>query len=84
MCDESTDSSNTEQVVFCIIWTNDELEPHKEFIRLYKVDNIYTNTSYESLPFQLSRPIRQNIFRVSKLGTVLGMSDSFGECYISD
>ena len=44
MCDERTDSSNREQVVLCIRWINDELEPHEDFIGLYKVDNILANT----------------------------------------
>ena len=35
-----------------------------------------------SWPPFLLQAIPQNIFRVSK-GTVQGMSDSFGECYIS-
>ena len=44
ICDECTDSSNREQVVLCIRWINDELEPHEDFIGLYKVDNILANT----------------------------------------
>ena len=32
MCDECTDPSNREQVVLCIRWINDELEPHEDFI----------------------------------------------------
>ena len=44
MCDECTDSSNREQVVICIRWINDELEPHEDFIGLYMVDDIRANT----------------------------------------
>lgn len=38
MSDECTDSSNREQLVTCIRWINDQLEPHEDFIGLYQVD----------------------------------------------
>ena len=44
MIDETTDSSNREQVVVCIRWVDDQLEPHEEFIALYKVDDICSST----------------------------------------
>ena len=44
MADEVTDASNREQVVVCMRWVNDELQPHEDFLGLYKVDNIQSNT----------------------------------------
>lgn len=34
MLDETTDSSNKEQAVFCIRWVDNKLEAHEEFIGL--------------------------------------------------
>ena len=44
MCDECTDAFNREKVIICIRWINDELEAQKDFIGLYKVDDICTST----------------------------------------
>ena len=44
MSDECTDSSNKEQLVICIRWVDDYLEPHEDFIDLYQVDNICART----------------------------------------
>ena len=44
MADECTDSSNKEQLVICIRWIDDHLDPHEDFIGLYKVDNITADT----------------------------------------
>ena len=40
MIDETTDSSNSEQLVIVIRWVNDDLSIHEEFIGLYKTDSI--------------------------------------------
>ena len=40
MADEVTDSSNKEQLVICLRWVDNHLNPHKEFIGLYSVDRI--------------------------------------------
>ena len=44
MADECTDSSNKEQLVICIRWIDDHLDPHEDFNGLYKVDNITADT----------------------------------------
>ena len=68
MCDECTDSSNREQVVLCIRWINDELEPHEDFIGLYKVDNILANT--------IVSVIKDSLIRMN-----LSLSKCRGQCY---
>ena len=45
MVDETTDLSNTEQMVFCLRYVDDSLEVHEEFIGLYSLDS----TSAESI-----------------------------------
>ena len=37
MADESADVSNEEQVVICIRWVDENLQPHEEFIALEHV-----------------------------------------------
>ena len=37
MADESSDISNVQQVVICIRWVDNMLEPHEEFIGLHPV-----------------------------------------------
>ena len=44
MADECTDSSNKKQLIICIRWIDDHLDPHEDFIGLYKVDNITADT----------------------------------------
>lgn len=39
MVDETTDLSNTEQMVFCLCYVDDDLEVHEEFIGIYKLDS---------------------------------------------
>ena len=39
MVDETTDLSNTEQMVFCLRYVDDSLEVHEEFIGLYSLDS---------------------------------------------
>ena len=40
MMDETTDVSNTEQVVIVFRWVSDSLEVHEEFFGLYQVASI--------------------------------------------
>ena len=40
MTDEVTDSSNKEQLIICLRWVNNHLNPHEDFIGLYSVDQI--------------------------------------------
>ena len=44
MSDECTDASNREQLVICIRWVDSNLEPHEEFVGLYKIDDIKADT----------------------------------------
>ena len=39
MVDETTDVSNCEQLVFCVRFVDDELNPHEEFVGLHKYGN---------------------------------------------
>ena len=43
ICDECTDASNREQLVICIRWIDEHLQPQDEFIGLYKIDDISAN-----------------------------------------
>ena len=49
MCDERTDSSNREQLSVCIRWVDSELEPHEDFIGLYKMDSICASDIVKAL-----------------------------------
>ena len=40
MADEVTDSSNKEQLIICLRWVDNHLNPHEDFIGLYSVDQI--------------------------------------------
>ena len=55
MCDESTDVSNREQLVICIRWVDDNLEPHEEFLGLYKIDDIQASTIVAAIKDSLVR-----------------------------
>ena len=44
MADETTDSSNREQVTLIIWWVTEDLEVHEEFLGLYHVEKIDSNT----------------------------------------
>lgn len=39
MVDETTDLTNTEQMVFCLRYVNNDVEVHEEFIGLYSLDS---------------------------------------------
>ena len=47
MCDETTDISNTSQLVICLHWVDDELNAHNEFIGLKDMSS--TGTDAESI-----------------------------------
>jgi len=38
MVDESSDAANTEQLVLCVRWVDDDLNAHEEFIGLHSLD----------------------------------------------
>ena len=44
LCDECTDTSNREQLVICIRWIDQQLQPQEDFIGLYKIDDISAKT----------------------------------------
>ena len=44
MVDETTDISNCEQVVVCIHWVDDDFNVHEDFIGLYQVDSICSDS----------------------------------------
>ena len=46
MADETTDSSNREQVVICFRWVDNSLNAHDEFIGRQQVDRIDAATIY--------------------------------------
>ena len=52
---ETTEASNTEQVVFCLRWVDNGLEAHEEFTGLYQVPNIEASTLFMVARDVLSR-----------------------------
>lgn len=60
MVDESTDVSNTEQLVFCIRYVDDRLMSHEEFIGLYSMDSTSADCitrTIEDILLRLSLPL---------------------------
>ena len=45
MCDECCDVSNKEQLVVCIRWVDSKLQAHEEFIGMYTVSDIKSDTT---------------------------------------
>ena len=39
MGDETADTSNKEQLVLCIIWVDDNLQAHEDFIGIHQIPN---------------------------------------------
>ena len=39
MGDETADTSNKEQLVLCILWVDDDLQAHEDFIGIHKIPN---------------------------------------------
>ena len=39
MCDEATDVKNVSELVVCLLWVDNELEAHDEFIGLKNMPN---------------------------------------------
>ena len=44
MADECTDLSNTEQLVLCFLWVDNQLDVHEEFTGLYYVTDTSAST----------------------------------------
>ena len=70
MVDETSDISNTEQLVFCLRYVDEDLTTHEEFIGLYDMDS----TTAEDI----TRVIQDTFLRLS-----LQMSSCCGQCYDS-
>ena len=68
LVDETTDSSNREQVVICLRWVDDAFEAHEEFIGLSEVDSITAST--------LVKVIKDVILRMN-----LSLKKVRGQCY---
>ena len=68
MVDETTDSSNTEQVVLVIRWVDGQLIVHEEFIGLYSVPAIDADT--------LTSVIKDSLVRLN-----LSLNKMHGQCY---
>jgi len=68
MVDETTDVSNDEQVVLCLRWVDDNFDAHEEFIGLYKVDSICSDS--------LVALIKDALLRMN-----LTLSKVRGQCY---
>ena len=68
MCDECTDTSNREQLVICIRWIDQQLQPQEDFIGLYKIDDISASTIVATVKDAL---VRMN----------LALSRCRGQCY---
>ena len=68
MCDECTDTSNREQLVICVRWVKEQLQPQEDFIGLYKVDDISAKTIVATIKDAL---VRMN----------LALSKCRGQCY---
>lgn len=68
MVDETTDASNTEQVVICIRWIDENMTPHEDFLGLYQVDCIDAST--------IVSVIKDVLLRFN-----LSLSKCRGQCY---
>ena len=68
MADETTDTSNHEQVVICLHWVSNDFEVHKEFMGLYFVELIKADT--------LTAVIKDVLQRLN-----LSLSKLRGQCY---
>ena len=49
MTDEVTDSSNKEQLIICLRWVDNHLNPHEDFTGLYSVDQTLAHVIKDTL-----------------------------------
>ena len=68
MADALADAANHEQIVLCLLWVDDDLNPHEEFIGLQPVPNIAADT--------LVAVIRDMLIRMN-----LPITNCRGQCY---
>ena len=64
MLDETTDQSNTEQMVFSLRYVDDDLEVHEEFIGLYNLDSTSADSIFaaiKKLPWPMLRWCQQHV-----------------------
>ena len=68
MEDEVNDCSNKEQLIICLRYVSESLEPMEKFIGLYQVDNIKSETLVNAIKDALTR-------------VILRIEDCRGQCY---
>ena len=68
MVDETTDVSNTEQLVFCIRHVDDQLNSHEEFIVLYSLESTKAQSIFHTI---------EDVF----LKLSLQLENCRGQCY---
>ena len=68
MADEVTDSSNNKQVVICFRRIDEQFEAHEDFVGMYQVDSIVSNSIVEVL--------KDTIVRLN-----LAIAKCRGQCY---
>ena len=68
MVDEATDISNTSQMVLCIRWVRDDLEPWEDFIGLHAMEVINADA--------IVKVIKDVLLRIN-----LAMTRIRGQCY---
>ena len=68
MVDEATDVSNTSQMVLCIRWVGDDLEPREDFIGLHAMEVINADA--------IVKVIKDVLLRMN-----LAMTRIRGQCY---
>ena len=66
--DETGDISNTEQLVFCVRWVDDDLEVHEEFIGIHPLPNTTAD--------EIVRIIKDILLRMN-----LKVENTRGQCY---
>ena len=55
MCDEYTEDSNKQQLSMCVIWIDDSLNPHEDFLCFYELPNIASDTIACAIKDSLTR-----------------------------
>ena len=68
MADETADKSNTEQLVICLRWVDDNLEAHEEFIGLHPLKGTSADDVF---------PLKKDVL----LRLNLNIADPRGQCY---
>ena len=62
MADETSDSSNKEQLTICLRWVDCKFEPHEEFIGMYEIQNLKADTIFAAIKdvlLRLNLPVSQ-------------------------